>query len=170
MNGKLKFTFNEFNGGHTGYVDKLTSLDNGYLASSADDETIKIWDITNGKLKYTFDKSNGHSGLYTNLISLENGYLASRSSSIVKIWDTKNGRVKFSFDSCITYDFAKIENGYFACVSNGAKIKIWDLTNGNLKYSIDSSNDINYIIYSLISLDNGLLLSKSLTEIKIWGI
>ena len=67
-------------------------------------------------------------------------------------------------------NFAKIENGYFACVSNGAKIKIWDLTNGNLKYSIDSSNDINYIIYSLISLDNGLLLSKSLTEIKIWGI
>ncbi len=42
--------------------------------------TIKIWDVTTDKLKYTFDRSNGsHFKDATSLASLENGYLASGS-------------------------------------------------------------------------------------------
>ena len=62
--GKLKFNFDETNGGHTDSVVSLESLENGYLASGSDNRTIKIWDITSGKLKFTFDTSNGgHSDL-----------------------------------------------------------------------------------------------------------
>jgi hypothetical protein len=35
----------------------------------------KQWDVTNGKLKYTFDELNvGHKNLVRSLASLENGY------------------------------------------------------------------------------------------------
>ena len=54
-NGKLKYTFDESNGGHTEWVYSLASLENGYLASASRDNTVKIWDVTSGKLKNTFD-------------------------------------------------------------------------------------------------------------------
>ena len=85
----MKFTFEESNGGHSDTLWALASLVNGLLASGSDDNTIKIWEVTNGKLKYTFDQTNGgHSNLVNLLESLENGYLASASADgEIKIWD-----------------------------------------------------------------------------------
>jgi WD40 repeat protein len=79
-NGKLIYTFEESNGGHSSAVWSLAPLENGYLASGSGDGTVKIWDIKNGRLKYTFDQSNGsHTSWVESLVSLENGYLASGS-------------------------------------------------------------------------------------------
>ena len=90
--GKLIFTFNQTNGGHSNYVYSLATLENNYLASGDKDGKIKIWDITVGKLKYTFDQSKGgHKDWVVSLLSLENGYLASASlDTTVKIWDVTN--------------------------------------------------------------------------------
>ena len=90
----MKYTF------HSSRVSALTSLENSYLASGSDDRTVKIWDITNGKLKFSFDQSNGgHTDFVRSLASLENGYLASGSrDETVKIWDVTNGKLKFTFD------------------------------------------------------------------------
>ena len=69
-----------------------------FLASGSVDGTVKIWDVTNGKLKYTFDRSNGgHTNYVSSLASLENGYLASGSfDGKVKIWDLTNGKISLT--------------------------------------------------------------------------
>ena len=38
---------------HTGYVNALTVLQNGYLVSGSDDYTIKIWNAATGALIQT---------------------------------------------------------------------------------------------------------------------
>ena len=91
---KLKFSFDESNGGHLVGVNKLEILENGFVASASD--SVKIWDLKDGKLKYTFDQSNGgHSNGISSLVSLENGYLASGSyDKTIKIWDLRNGKIE----------------------------------------------------------------------------
>ncbi len=81
--------FDKTNGGHLVFDDSLAYLENGYLASGSLDKTVKIWDVTNGKLMHTFDQSNGgHTAYVYSLAYLENGYLASGSEDAsVKIWD-----------------------------------------------------------------------------------
>ena len=77
------------NGGHTDYVTSLVCLKNGLLASGSYDSKIKIWNVTDGKLKYSFDQLNGgHTHLIWSLVILDNGLLASGSDDYsVKIWD-----------------------------------------------------------------------------------
>ncbi len=69
---------------------------------SSSDKTIKIWDVANAKLKFTFDWSNGGHTTDTevlSLTSLKSVYLASGSlDKTVKIWDISNGKFKNTFD------------------------------------------------------------------------
>ncbi len=66
----------------------LTVLQNGDLASSSADATIKIWNPNNGTLKRTL---NGHNSSVWSLTVLQNGDLASGSSDYtIKIWSTKS--------------------------------------------------------------------------------
>ena len=60
--------------GHTYNVDSLTLLLNSDLASGAWDNTIKIWNPTDGTLKQTLI---GHSDWIRGLRTLPNGDLAS---------------------------------------------------------------------------------------------
>ncbi len=54
---KLKDTFNH---GEKVYKLKEVKLDTlDYLVSGSDQGTLKIWDINQNILKYTFDRSNG---------------------------------------------------------------------------------------------------------------
>ena len=77
-------------------VTSLVLLENGYLASGSEYETIKVWDTINGNLKYTF---NNHSNTIIGLLALENGYLASCSADkTIQIRDITNGRIKYTFD------------------------------------------------------------------------
>ena len=61
------------------------------MASGSKDNTITIWDIRNGELVFTFDKSTGwHSLTVSTLTVLENGLLDSGSyDNTIKIWDTQ---------------------------------------------------------------------------------
>ena len=54
--------FDVSNGGHLNYVHLLEPIGNRFIATVAQTEEIKIWDIVNGELKYTFNKTN--QGLY----------------------------------------------------------------------------------------------------------
>ena len=66
-------------------------MQNGLLASSSDDKSIKIWDPVSTKLIKTL---TNHTDVVNGLTVLENGYLASGSGDTnVKIWDTNTGNV-----------------------------------------------------------------------------
>ena len=44
---ELKHTFDSSNGGHTSDVEALVLLENGYLASGSNDNSIIIWELKN---------------------------------------------------------------------------------------------------------------------------
>ncbi len=73
-----------------GPISSLVLLSYRALASGSEDRTIKIWDLTTGTLRFTFDSSNGgHADKITQLILMpESGrHLASASKDgEIKIW------------------------------------------------------------------------------------
>ena len=98
--------------------------------------TIKIWDTTIGKLKYTFDRSNCvHSTPIDSLISLDNGYLANGFyENSIKIWDITNRRLKYTLDESngghsmrVNSLILLLEYNYLASSGQDRTIKIWDL-------------------------------------------
>ena len=103
---QLIYNFDKSNGGHTNNIADMESFDiyhatfsNSLVATCSWDNTVKIWDMTSGLLKYTFDTTNGgHDYWVTELAVLENGDLASYTYTTLKIWDIRNGRLKFTFN------------------------------------------------------------------------
>ena len=92
---KLNNTFN-----HGNQVEALCKVQiessRYYLASGGNDGSIKIWDLENSRLIFTFNQFNGsHSRAVSSFLSLGNGLLASGSDDgAIKLWDLKNGIVK----------------------------------------------------------------------------
>lgn len=78
--------------GHTGYVESLAVLPNGFLASGDFNGIIKIWNIITGSLTRTLA---GHTDWVTSLGLLPNGFLVSGSyDTKIKIWNTNNEGLK----------------------------------------------------------------------------
>jgi WD40 repeat protein len=176
--GRLKYSFNQSNGGHTWEIYSLANVW-PYVASGSYD--IKIWDIERGNLKFTFSATNGgHLGSVNAMVEIwmkDETFLASGGADCkVKIWDLSLGILKFTFDSSNgghtkpVNELAFLQNGYLA--SAATDIKIWDVQHGKLKFTFDQLNGGHFdSIYCLSSLENGLLASGSRDyTIKIWDI
>jgi len=70
--------------GHTYTISSLAYLGNNLLASASIDNTIKIWNIENGKCLMTL---TGHTDCIESLAYLGNNLLASGSEdTTIKIW------------------------------------------------------------------------------------
>lgn len=85
-----KVSFNSQNGGHTNSITSLVLINKNLLASCSDDKSIKIWDLSTRKIKFTFDfeNENGHTNKVIALAwSKQNNVLASGSMDMqIKIW------------------------------------------------------------------------------------
>jgi WD40 repeat protein len=74
--------------GHNRYVNALTLLPNGLLASGSDDEKIMIWNVSETSRLYTL---SGHTGAIRGLTVINNEYLASCSDDkTIKLWSLSN--------------------------------------------------------------------------------
>ena len=92
-NGKVKYQFDEINGGHVNNVLVLSLIRDGVIASGSEDFTVKIWDLVNGSLKYTFSNENGgHTNKIIFIGALANRYIVTSSSDrSVRVWDERTG-------------------------------------------------------------------------------
>src|SRR5260221_217440 len=102
-----------------------SSLD---LATESSDNTIKIWDKSDGSLKRTL---TGHTDCVNSLAVFQNGDLASGSSdNTIKIWDTNDGSLKRTLtrhtDS--VYSLAVLQNGDLVSGAADNTIIIWDMS------------------------------------------
>ena len=166
--------------GHSSIVNSLVSLGNGLLASSGSwDKTVRVWNISTGKLRNTFDDTNGgHTDHVTSLAALGNGDLLASVSfdHSVKIWDIEKGALKYTFDNktrghTSIVDFvARVGDHFVASASSSLQIKLWDLRSGQLKHTFEDKWSTQRIS-SMTMLGNDLLVVGFFDgSMKIWDI
>lgn len=125
--------------GHTDFVSALVfSSDCQRLYSSSADGTIKSWDVTTGKLRFTLD---GHSAAITALaLTTDDGQLASASNDkTVQIWNvntgtlarTLSGHERYVKGVSFSYDGTRL-----ASSSVDGIVKIWKPQTGELIRSV----------------------------------
>jgi F-box/WD-40 domain protein 7 len=150
--------------GHQGAVSCLTVKDQ-ILFSGSGDNTIKIWDIENGKEIRTL---NGHQAPVC-CLTVQDGILFSGSSdNTIKIWDIESGTELKTLAGhqapvcCLT-----VQDGILFSGSSDNTIKIWDIENGKELRTLNGH--AGYI--ESLTVQDGILFSGSYDRtIKIWDI
>ncbi len=126
---------------HTDSVYALAYLnDINYLASGSWDMKVKIWNLSNGELKHTFE---GHLGHVDCLISVTKDLIASGSwDGSIKIWDIVNLNLKYTLGNLDhNWIITMIALNDDQIVSGSMQdIKIWNINTGKLRYTFDRSN------------------------------
>ena len=154
--------------GHTSWVNDLTLLPNGDLASVSDDSTIKIWNPNNGTLQRSFSVYTQK--YYNNiwLTALSNGDLASNEGPYIKIWNPYNGTLKRTLigHHSDVKSLTTLPNGDLASGSDDETIKIWNPNDGKLKRTLRVYSGS---VVALKTFPNGDLASYSDGEVNIWN-
>ncbi|MEH2171168.1 MAG: trypsin-like peptidase domain-containing protein [Nostoc sp.] len=185
VNIPLKLTLNLFTLGMTMTGHSKTLLKNGFiegsvysvaispdgktLASGSGDKTIKIWNLSTGKVINTL---KGHSSWIKSVaISPDGRTLASGSGDkTIKIWNLSTGKLintlKGHSDSIKSVAISP-DGKILASGSDDKTIKIWNLSTGKLINTLKGHSDS--IDSVAISPDGKILASGSWETIKIWN-
>ena len=158
--------------------------------SSSWDRTVKIWNLTNCKLRSTLA---GHSG-YVNTVAVSpDGSLCASGGKdgVILLWDLAEGKRLYSLDAgSIVHALCFSPNRYWLCAATEASIKIWDLESKTVVVDLrvdakqeaemneggaaQSSGVKNKVIYctSLSWSADGSTLFSGYTDgiIRVWGI
>ncbi len=157
--------------GHTLEVNAIAiSPDEKRLISGGEDEKIKIWDLSTGKLLYDIDNKSPVKAL---AISPDGKSLISGSTDQkVKIWDLETQKIKNTLSEHkgkIT-SLAISANGKFIVSGSEDKtIKIWDLKTGKSQNNLKENK--TEITSLAISPDDDSVISGSIDgELKRWSL
>ncbi|MBO1072466.1 MAG: ribosome assembly protein 4 [Dolichospermum sp. DEX189] len=165
--------------GHESTVNSVGfSPDGKRLASGSGDKTIKIWDVTTGKVLNTLPSERyANKGHEYSVISVgfspDGKQLASGSyDKTIKIWDVTTGKLLNTLkghESSVNSVGFSPDGKQLASGSDDKTIKIWDVTTGKLLNTLKGHE------YSVISVgfspDGKQLASGSYEKtIKIWDV
>ena len=150
--------------GHTGTVTSVVALPNGWLASASSvDLTIKIWNLVNCSVIYTFTSNAS----LPNLVLLPNGLLASGpDSGYVSFWNYTNGTRSYLYSSAYTGSLLTVlPTGNVAAGSFNNKADVINANSGTKLFSLASHTHINVIS----SLSPSLIATGGYdSSIRIW--
>jgi len=126
--GECKFTIEEH--GHTEWVSCVRfspNTANPIIVSCGWDKLVKVWNLTNCKLKTNLV---GHTGyLNTVTVSPDGSLCASGGKDgTARLWDLNEGKHLYSLEAGdIINSLVFSPNRYWLCAATNAGIKIWDL-------------------------------------------
>ncbi|GMH43600.1 hypothetical protein BSKO_11522 [Bryopsis sp. KO-2023] len=130
--GECKYTLGEQDdpSGHSEWVSCVRfspDTTNPILVSCGWDKKIKVWDLSNCKLKQDLI---GHTG-YVNTISVSpDGSLCASGGkdAVAMLWDLAEGKRLYSLDAgAIIHALCFSPNHYWLCAATQTCIRIWDL-------------------------------------------
>lgn len=126
--GECKYTINE--DGHTEWVSCVRfspSTANPLIVSAGWDKMVKVWNLSNCKLRTNLV---GHTGYLNTVTCSPDGSLAASGGKdgVAMLWDLNEGKQLYSLEAGdIIYSLVFSPNRYWLCAATNAGIKIWDL-------------------------------------------
>lgn len=149
------------------------SYDNKYLLTGAEDKTVKIWDVSSGKLLHDLKGHTGH--ILSACFSKDNLYVLTAGSATAysgkdkyaRLWSVATGKLVNSFEHTDNIHFATFSNKgkLIATCSWDLSAKIWDPISGKLLFSLEPKADIEKVIFSP---DDKIIATASQKNISLW--
>lgn len=130
---QCKYTIQE--GGHSDWVSCVRfspNNNNPIIVSCGWDKAVKVWNLTNCKIKTDHQRHNGY--LNTVTVSPDGSLCASGGKdSKAMLWDLNEGRHLYTLDHTDMINALCFSpNRYWLCAATGPSIKIWDLEGKNM--------------------------------------
>ena len=158
--GKLLYAVEEEN-----EVTSVSFSPNGELLASGVNYTIKLRDVSTGRLLRTF---TGHKH-YTISISFspDGKYLASGSQDdTIKLWDVSTGKLLYTLESGYTISISFSPDGKYLASAGVYTIRVWEVSTGKLVHKLEGHNAVRSISFS----PDGRLLASGGSIIEFWDI
>merc|ERR1712212_367624 len=126
---QCKYTIQE--DGHQDWVSCVRfspNNQNPIIVSAGWDKYVKVWNLTNCKLK---TNHIGHTGYLNTVTMSPDGSLCASGGKDAKamLWDLNDGKHLYTLDN---NDLCFSPNRYWLCAATGPVIKIWDLESKNM--------------------------------------
>merc|ERR1719490_188919 len=127
---------------HTDWVSSVVfspSAKMPLIVSSGWDKLVKVWNLSNCKLRTNLV---GHTGVvYTATVSPDGSLCASGGKDgIAMLWDVNDGKHLYSLDAGSTINALIFSpKNYWLCAATDTSIKVWDLENKNVLDELSST-------------------------------
>ena len=169
--------------GHRAEVYSVAfSPDGNILASGAEDDTVRLWDVVTGKHKRTLKGHTtkvfgvfGHSGaVYSVAFSPDGSTLASGSGDqTIRLWDVATGEPK----GVLTGHTAQVQNvafspdgGTLASGSIKGRVRLWDGITGEHLKNLTGHGPLWFIWDLAFSPDSSTLACATFDGVKFWDV
>lgn len=148
------------------------SPDGKWLITGAEDQTVKVWDVRNRKIKYNL---LGHEAdIYSVDVSANGQFIISGSGDqTAKLWSAEAGKLlstlgfEFSPENGITSVSVSPTNRHVATGSLDKMVRVWDVETSQVVEQFEGHSD--YVYSVAFSPDGRSLVSGSLDKtLKLW--
>jgi guanine nucleotide-binding protein subunit beta-2-like 1 protein len=175
--GECKFTITEDR--HTEWVSCVRfspNTSNPIIVSCGWDRLVKVWSLTNCKLRFNHI---GHTGYVSTVTVSPDGSLCASDGKDGKamLWDLNEGKWLYTLEAGdIIESLAFSPNRYWLCAAAGSCIKIWDLESKQVVDELRAEPIGNKgsipIVTSLAWSADGQTLFAGYTDnlIRVWGV
>ena len=152
--------------GHTNSI-RCVCIFKNKLVSGSDDNTLRIWNISNGKCESILI---GHDG-YVNCVETSGDLLISGSSDeTIRIWKNnicqKVLQDKYNIGKILIFDDKIVSTWEYFHPGNNFEIKVWNINTGLCENILHHKRYIT----DMKLLPNGQLISSSLNQLTIWDL
>jgi len=156
----------------TGTKEALISPDDKYILAPGDNNTLKLWQISDGIIYRNF--SGADDQIFYPAITNDFKYILGASSNLgtpnnekIYVWDYSNTQLSYTVDG--GPPTVSPDNRNFAALGSNGYIQVWKLSNGEFQYQFKQAFDGDRIVYS----PNGNYLFSvggNPSELQVWSI
>lgn len=138
--GECKYTIEDQ--GHTEWVSCVRfspNINNPLIVSGGWDKLVKIWSLSNCKLKHNM---SGNTGYINSVCVSPDGSLCASGGQdgIARLWDLNKGVFLYTLEANdVIHSLSFSPTRYWLCAAANNGVKIWDLESKELVASLDKS-------------------------------